>query len=339
MENYNYPIKNFLVKDVSLISDTSSYSQIILCVYTINTSGKYPFLQYLLVNNGFNILSLPSLPIYNEFKKENLSSYSKVYLSGVLQVENFTSFDETIVLDGFYEYEENLYLFFDITKYDLSLDEYHTTSVARMALIDEITNHRHLSNITISPYTAHFFSKNSAINFICDKNNKPYEIPIVGYVGKQTIEKMNFTYIFGETARNKSAPFGPYYYFTDYSNAISQEGTRGIVRFALFIGNTKYIQNSPNDPIDESLIKKERINDKNLDQKYEILTLRITDHDGLWANTYDTLYLGKVELDDGNFIEDYPVIVIKEYCQQVTLTSHFIDRSMFNNNYTDRKEK
>ena len=52
---YNYTIKHFLVKDSNLLADdTNQYLKIILCIYTINTSGKYPFIQYLLSNNGFN---------------------------------------------------------------------------------------------------------------------------------------------------------------------------------------------------------------------------------------------------------------------------------------------
>ena len=107
----------------------------------------------------------------------------------------------------------------------------------------------------------------------------------------------------------------------------------GIVRFALFTGNTKYVENFPNAPIDESEIKKQRMTDPSLNQNYEIQTLRISDHDGIWSRTYNSVYLGNIELDDGNFIEETPLIVLKDYNQQIPLSCHFIDKNSIGNKY------
>jgi hypothetical protein len=202
-----------------------------------------------------------------------------------------------------------------------------------------------------------FFLKNKSINYIYNDKYEPYEIPIVGYVGKPTPEKMNFVLTFGESAKNKSAILGPYYYFTDFYHAIRQGGWSndykpekihdklttdhengrylkgGIVRFALFCGKTKYIENMPNDPNDESEIKKQRIQDTTLNRNHELLTLRISDHDGLWTNLYDSAYLSNIELDDGTILEDTPVLVIKEYNQQIPLSSHYIDKTKLNEKF------
>jgi hypothetical protein len=112
---------------------------------------------------------------------------------------------------------------------------------------------------------------------------------------------------------------------TDNENGRYLKG--GIVRFALFAGKTKYIENMPNDPIDESEIKKNRIQDTNLNTAYEILTLRISDHDGLWSNSYDSVYLCDIELDDGSILHDTHILALKEYNQQVPLSYHYIDKS------------
>jgi hypothetical protein len=199
--------------------------------------------------------------------------------------------------------------------------------------------------------TTMFFLKNKSINYIYDIDSEAYEIPIVGYVGKPTPEKLNFVLTFGENAKNKSAILGPYFYFTDFNNAIRQGGWSknykpeesygklitdneygryvkgGIVRFALFGGKTKYIENMPNSSNDDSEIKKQRLEDTNLNHNREILTLRITDHDGLWSNIYDSAYLADIELDDGSFLDDTPMLVIKEYSQQVPLSFHYIDKT------------
>jgi hypothetical protein len=157
--------------------------------------------------------------------------------------------------------------------------------------------------------------------------------------------------MFGESPQDKLAMFGPKYYFTDFNNAVRQGGWSndyrpeylydklitdnengryskgGLVRFALFMGKTKYVENSLHDPNDESDIKKNRLNDSTINQKYEILTLRISDHDGIWTKTYDSLYLGNIELDDGSFIQEYPIIVTKDYNQQLCLSAHYINKN------------
>lgn len=350
---YNYMVTNFLIKDPNLFNTINEYSQVILCVYRINKNGKYPFIQYLLSNNGYDILSLPVLPVFTSFNKEKLVSYSKVFLSGILQVDDFKSFNEDIQFNGYYEFEQNVYLFFDITDYELNINDTYSSSPITFVLPDEIINHGNMCNIPISKNTIHFFITNNSINYLYDEKNQVYENPIVGFVGKSTPNKVNFTYIFGESSKNKSEILGPYYYFTNFNYAIRQGGWSpdynpqyinnnlitdnengrylkgGIIRFALFTGNTKYIENMPNYPIDESEIKKQRLNDLSLDRNYEVQTLRISDHDGLWTQNYDSVYLGNLELDDGSFIKESPMIVLKEYKQQIPLSYHFIDKSNF----------
>lgn len=354
---YNYSINNFLVKDVNILSNLHNYLQIILCVYTINTSGKYPFIQYLLSNNGFNLLCLPVLQTFSSLNRESLLSYSKVYLSSLLQINTFDEFNKNIEYDGYYHYNNNIYIFFNITKYQLNIDNTYTSNPNIFALIDEIVNQRSICNIKIKGETSDFFIKNCSLNYLYDENNKPYEIPIVGFVGKKTPEKVNFTWVFGEKAKDKTSIFGEYFYFTDFKYAIRQGGWShnykpeiiynklitdseygryykgGIVRFALFTGHTKYIENTPNNTIDESEIKKQRLNDISLNKNFEVQTLRISDHDGNWTKIYDSVYLGNIELDDGTYIEEAPLIVLKEYNQQIPLTYHFIDKTSIGDKY------
>lgn len=354
---YNYGVKKFLIKDINLFADTDEYSSIILCVYKVNTTGKFPFLQFLLSNDIYDRLILPNLPIYNSFNKSNLISYSKVFLSSILQVINFEDFNSNVSFDGFYEFGKNLYLFFDVTNCQYNLDETYSSSKIRFALTDEITNHRSLCNIEIDSSTTNFFLKNDSINYLYDKENEAYEIPIVGFVGSPTPEKINFTSMFGISPKDRTAILGPYYYFTDFFNAIREGGWSndyqpetmfnkkitdndngryikgGIVRFALFTGRTKYVENMPNDDIDESETKKFRLEDKNLDNRSEILTLRITDYDGNWAKKYDSVYLGNIELDDGSQLKDTPIFAIKDYNQQIPLTSHYIDKTKLGNKF------
>lgn len=364
--NYNYPIKNILVKDLSMIDNVNNYNQINLCVYIVNLSGKIPFLRYMLCKNNFdNFLSLPILPIFNLFEKYNLENYSKVFLSGILKFNDFENFNKNVVFDGYYEYNNELFLFFDLSLLndDLYIDETYSSTDIRFALIDEIINHKHVCNIPVNNNTTDFFIKNNSINFLYDQNNESYEVPVVGYIGKSTPEKVNFVFTFGESAKNKSAILGPYFYFTDFYNAVRQANWSysfnpeymyerlitdneygryikgGIIRFALFTGNTKYIENMPHDKNDSSFIKQDRLNDSNINQKYEIQTLRISDHDGSWGSTYDSVILGNIELDDGSFIEDTPMLVLKDYNQQIPLTYHYIDKKKLGDKFSNNLNK
>lgn len=359
---YNFGIKNFLTKDSSMFYDIASYSKICLCIYKVNTNGKSPFLEFLLLNNGYGLLNLPNIPFSNSIDKDNLVSYSKVFLSGILNITIFEDLNNNLSFDGFYEYKENLYMFFDITKCNINIDETYSASHTRFALVDEIVNHKHVCNIPIWVETIDFFIKNESINFLFDENNERYETPIVGYVGKKTPELLNFTYIFGESRQDKLHIFGSNYYFTDFNNAVKQAGwsndnkpeysfnklitdnehgryiKSGIVRFALFTGKTKYIENEIDIENDDSSIKKDRLNDITLNDNYEKMTLRISDHDSNWSKTHDSLYLGKLELDDGSFIKEYPIIVTSNYNQQVSLSLHYLNKSTLGNEFNSHSD-
>jgi hypothetical protein len=355
--NYNYIVKNFLTKELDMIYNINEYSQIILCVYKINNDGKFPFIQFLLSNNGFDLMTLPILPLFYEFNKETIFNYSKVFLSGILEVTNFEEFNKRLIFDGYYEFEENIYLFFDTTNYEFNINNTNSSTRYLFVLPDEIINHRKVCNIPICNETIQFFIANNSINYLHDNNNDLYEQPLVGFIGKPTVNKLNFTYTFGENPKDRLAILGPYYYFTNFNYAIRQGGWSnnykpeyiynklitdnengryskgGIVRFALFTGITKYIENMPNYPIDQSEIKKQRLNDPTLNKNYEIQTLRISDHDGIWTKTCDSAYLANIELDDGSFLQETPIFVLKEYNQQVPLSYHFINKNTLGNKY------
>jgi hypothetical protein len=118
---------------------------------------------------------------------------------------------------------------------------------------------------------------------------------------------------------------------TDNSKGRYKSG--GIIRFALFMDKTKVIQNLLLDEIDKSEIKKERLLDELLDAQYERLTMRISDHDGNWSKNYDSVFLGNVELDNGDKVNNAPIIVLKEYDQQIPLSYHYIDKNYLGDDF------
>ena len=66
---------------------------------------------------------------------------------------------------------------------------------------------------------------------------------------------------------------GPYYYFTDFENALysTNNEKKGLLRFAVFLGKMLVKLNYPEDPVDNSDLKREKLKDSVKEQ----LTMRI----------------------------------------------------------------
>jgi hypothetical protein len=316
---YNYKGKFLFNND--FINPIRSYTNVNICAYNINVNGKYPFQQFILTKSINNTIEFPSVLIYTDFNSTELINYTKVCLFGLLSIDDFEKFNDLVEFNGYYEYNNNLYLFFDITNYKENITSTDKNSSLWISLIDEIVNQKNLFDIKIDEEISNFFIKNADLCFLVDENHNNYDIPVVGYVSKEN-SKTNFTYIFGEGAGDKNSLLGSYFYFTDLNNALKNSG-ESVIRFALFLGNTKYIQNLKNDPIDISEIKSQRLEDNNLDKNKEYLTIRISDHDGKWTELYDSIYLGYIILDDDTVLQNTPMFVLKTYEQQIPLTYHY----------------
>jgi len=318
-----------------------------LCVYQVLNDGKFPFLQFLLLNE-LGMLSFISIENNLYIDNSKLIEFSKNYLSTCLNLsqnvlEHPYIKDENIEYKGFYIYNNEMYLFLDITKYQLLLNDVYRENMLWFALVDEIVNTRALSGMPISPNVVEFFSLNSQFIFLYDTNGDKYEVPSIAYVIAPE-DKTNFTFVFGVSSSNSQSIFGPYYYFTNYENCLRQlktmkqknvvekkEPNMGIIRFGLFLEKTKVVENLETDNNDESDIKKERLEDESCDVNYERMTIRISDHDGNWTEKYNSIFLGNVRLDDGSLMKNVPVICVKEYEQQYPLSYHFIGKDKLNN--------
>lgn len=328
---YTYKGKSLLTLDYK--NELFEYCDINIFAYTVNNEKKYPFQQVLLARSTVTTdLILPKIPLFNNFNKNELIDYTKVCLFGFLSLENFETFNELVKFDGFYEYNNNLYLFFDLTENKVNLYDIYSNSSLWFGLIDEIVNHKNICNIKVNESVSNFFQENQDFGFLVDEKDDIYELPVVCFMSS-TEKKLKYNYMFGQIKEDKNHILGPYFYFKDYYNAFEEAGSlikdntkMGLVRFAVFTCNVKYIENYPNDPIDESEIKKQRLQDSNLDQNIERLTMRISDHDGKWADKYDSVYLGNVELDDGSYLNKQ-IIAIKDYDQENPLSYHFINKN------------
>ena len=338
---YSYRGKHFMTSEPE--KDLLNYSNIHICAYTINNDGKYPFQRFLLVKEPHETeLRLPNIPLLKIMGVDEFLNFAKVVLFGMMMLPDYELYNEQLEFNGFYEFDNNLYLFFDISKCNIQICDIYSTSFLWLALVDEIINYKNLCNIPINIDVTRLLEFNCELYFLTDENDNIYEIPILSYVGKPE-NKLNLTYVFGESAKDKSSLLGPHYYFTDFVNAV-REGCNndneisevkygaykkgGIVRFAIFQGLTKYVENHPNDPIDESDTKKQRLDDALLDINMERLTMRISDHHGKWSQNYDSTFLGDIELDNGTHMKNVPMLVVKDYKQQIPLSYHYVRKTI-----------
>ena len=316
-----YKYKGTEILSKSLLDDMQINTNIMhICAYKVNTEGKYPFQEFLMINNPISDrgeLMVPfmylteDLLLEDDAKIMNDVSYKASYI--LSHIVKFDYMKNTVCINGFFEFNKEIFVFIDIT------EQFKSNMSGTFALMDEIVNRQKVNETPIQNYIFSLFIMNDPLCFLLNmETEEQYEIPTTGYVCKEK-NKVSFTSIFGQTTED--GILGPYFYFNSHKNAQNKKTSNGgIIRFALFTGNTKYIENLPDDPIDDSRVKRERLEDPNIDQMYEKMTLRITDYDGTWANKYDSVYLAQLELDNGDFVKDAPMLVIKEHCQQIPLT-------------------
>jgi hypothetical protein len=330
MVNY-YKYNGAKILMESFDENPSTYENIYICAYDVNNKGKYPFQRFLLTNTPLNkTLNFPTLKLSKKFNKENIDEFihfSKVSLFGLfyLYMDDFVKFNSELSFNGFYEFENNLYMFFDLTNSNLKINDVYMNNHLWFATIEEIINLKCVCDVSVENKITRFFIENDEFCFLLDENKKSYEIPIIGYVGKPE-SMLNYIYTFGESKKENDGMFGPYYYFTNFNGSLDKDG---LIRFAIFPGVSKYIENDLLDPYDNSEIKKQRLQDQTIDQNFERLTMRITDYDGRWRENYDSVILGKIELDNGTFISN-PIIVVDEYFRQIPLSYHYVNKNTLN---------
>lgn len=343
---YEYKAVNNLLSDpidISLYLQnkfplTDEKKLVHLCIYQVISGNYNPFLNFLMqknTNHDTVDLSFPSMSLTNSMMFENdfFLDNTVEYVQLLLMTKFIDVNEEDIIVNGVYEHGSNTYVFIDVTKCKIDIYDIYAKNHLWFCLIDEIVNSGHICNIKINSNVSDFFIENKDFMFLHDtESGKKYETPVVAYAGKE-LSKLNFTYIFGVTKADNQSIMGPYYYFTNYKNALVQSSTiinengkykkGGIVRFAIFLGKLFVKLNNVYDDVDMSETKMERLTDNKLSHLYEQLTNRISDHNGTWDEDYDSVYLPNIVLDNGEHLKESVTYVLKNYNQQHSLSYHY----------------
>jgi hypothetical protein len=340
---YNYMALKKLVYNIDDCLNTNT-CKIKINAFEINNSIHGYYLKYILIKNPLDVLFFPELEVIysSELTSNKIAIMAQIQLAKLIQTNRsivHEKYNKHLLFKGFYLNEDDIHIFFEVNAAILPIDCLYKKDQLWCCLIDEIMNGNKVCGFNIDISVVYFFTNNHDFCFLQNINNENYELPMVGYIGSHC-NKLNFTYTFGISVKDKCAILGPYYYFTDYEGSIkyiieNQYTQGGIIRFALFLGKTKIIENLLEDDNDQSELKRERLIDTQLDQTMEVLTMKISDHDGKWSEYYDSAFLGKIELDNGFYLQHSSMIVVKDYYQQIPLSYHHIDQSVLSKKYSE----
>jgi len=301
-----------------------------ICAYHINTSGEHPFLQFFLQKKDKNDGDIFTFPKF-KFTGEENAIIKSINVMDILCISYYK--DINYEYKGHLSIENNIYLFFDCTNLNIESVKLTRTNDLWLVLIDEIINENQVCNFKISCEVIDFFTNNNEFLYLYDENNNKLETPLVLYQ-KCPKNKVDFMLTFGATLETNEEIMGNYYYFTDYTNCVNNvvnsKDNYGIIRFAVFLKNMKVVMNNINDPYDGSLTTQKMVFDYDiLSEEYKNikLNIRISDRGGVWTQNYDSVYIGKIKLDDDSYFSNYPLWVVKKYGQQIPLSGHLINKN------------
>jgi len=232
--------------------------------------------------------------------------------------------------------DTTVFVFYDLS----SVDEYSSIPRAEQqwlklikesntlwwVLIDEICNHRKSLNFPIHKSVTSLFYKHPILIYLKNKT-AIIDIPIIAYYGNY----YKFLPIIASLGQKPTTwpdlEFGPYFYFTSFTGAFRYAGWTanyqqrkvydkeianengkldkgGIIRFALFMKNTRVLLDTQNSKISKY------INNRNE-----------------WSKHYNSLYLGRVPRINGSVWHMNPRYVVKTFEQQIPLSMHLVDMS------------
>ena len=347
---YTYEIHRHLKTDFHNISPKKG-DIIHICPFKIITSRpnkiiEKPFLQYLLYK-------------YPESKKEvsNLCVFPFVkYTSGeILNISKTiikSLFDTVYNPIGYIQNNNGIYIFYQIDFLGILVQEKPLRNSQQFiwATIYEICNSKKFITFPIHPSVSDIFYKNPKLIYLKDKEKKCIEIPIIAYVGSSQ-ELLNYIATF-QIKSSTLRTFGPYYYFTDFKQAIRRGGWSsnyekmeifnknitndngkfkqgGIVRFALFLGNYRVVLNRKSDPLLPYV--------KKIDKLTPLTTEDIDflkKGKGKWTRTYDALLISNFKnTNRSGYFWPGTGYVLKKYNGFTSLSIHLIDNSSLKSNW------
>lgn len=286
-----------------------------IVIYQINNFNTLPFLTYLLYkyNKQDDNLEHLSLLEISLDTSDNVKSKTKNIIKNII----FKEYTDKPKYKGYRQYKGDSYLFFEYSpKKEEIVQMVMRDNNWLWCIVDEIINDKNSLMFPIKSSTTEFFLNNLDILSIYKKDNiTTFETPVIGYYGNH-YKKINFVSVFGIPRSSTFSSLGPFYVFASYAPAVKyamfpshkkvpevidgepifDENRKyikgGLVRFAVFIGKTKFLN--------ELVVEKYNISNKS------------------WSQNYNSAFIGQYETKGIKF-------AVKQSMQQVPLSYHHID--------------
>jgi hypothetical protein len=310
MKNYyHYSAKYLLKTDLRLYTNDYKIGHIYVCPYVVVSTGQQPFLQFLLNKkvrmNPYSQDLETYFDFYDFFHMDGMDIILTCQkMLNVLFLNETRGVNHHFECNGFINEDSNMYIFFECSS--LNKDSTVTNINHKwLALSSEIVSSSKIYDTSIHEHVTTFFENNPDFLYLKDIYENDYELPVAGYSGSSKVNT-EFMSVFGLSKTQRETYMGPYYYFTNYENALTvallnkktdPKSQGGINRFAVFKGKT----------VDDVVIP---------------------DETGSWANEYDSVYIKYLNLEAIPY-EKRPIIhkeilVVKSYEQQVPISYYLL---------------
>ena len=343
-KSYIYKLNNVLNKRETENLVTSKLIHI--CIFNIIEQKYAPFILYLLNKDiKSNVLYFPHF-----YTSENVYTQAEYHIKNM-----FKEFNTPINLKGYIEGSYNVYMFYEAKKsHHLILESY--TDIWWWVSMFEIINTNMILNFPIHNSVTEIFYTYPILMVLFNEKNNKIPSPYIGYFGGYHTY-ISFISAFGLPKQSPEGNLGPYYYFYTYKGAgrgaiwtqtrkeIIMNGEKitrddygvfkrgGLVRFAIFNHNIKYLLNREDDKEDDSQITQDLINNKDNEElsKFIKSTAKVRDVNGKWADHKDLVFIGSVLIKSDKFKDRNLDIqfAARDFNQQLPLTYHYIDTTKF----------
>lgn len=306
--DFMYNIDKVIRKDFRSI-ELQDKQQIMLCAYNVNTENIKPFLTYLLYNNTDTTEDSDNL-FYFPFINYNSS------IELVKQVEDqflfLTKFDISLNVKGFLINNKIPFIFIETSSLT---NENKRDSKYVWCMIDEIINQKKIYNVDIHKSVSSLFYRNPDLLYLYNKENTPIEVPTILYTS-DNYNISSFNSVFGKRKEETFiTSLGELYMFYTFNTAKQQvrslrleeitekstDARYAIVRYAVFLGKMKVLT------------------------KDELEKMHLQEKENKWYLKYDSAYVGKITLQNGDIVKDTPIYFINNYDQQIPLSLLEID--------------
>ena len=293
--------------------------------YSVCTMALKPFLLFkLVVENGTCT-----------FPKVRVSAAGRVPDNGGHKYQGIV--DGTDVLAYEMEYSDP-----DVVKVTARDTDVYVT-------VDDIVNQKHTFGRHIDESVISFFLAREELVYLQDSRGELVETPMSAYRGEY-YKMIGLLAGLGVPRAGPYSALGPYFKFADYARALrfgvvtlsgkpqlvgDEKITReespvftkgGIVKYVLFLGNTKVLLNLPTDPDDDSSESVKLA----AERPFIKATLKLRDSAGKWAASYDSVMQPLITIYDTelkrNRVLD-PQVVVREFRQQHPLQYGYLDTS------------